>query len=128
MIPLTMNKKNSKTPSEQLGNAIVEGMQENKANEIVVLDLRELDGAITEFFVICSGDSDTHVDGIANSISRHVRKHMKEKPWKIEGKTNSDWVLLDYVNVVGHIFYKEKRSFYDIEELWSDAARTNIPA
>ena len=123
-----MNKKNSKTPSEELCNAIVEGMQENKANEIVVLDLRELDGAITEFFVICSGDSDTHVDGIANSISRHVRKHMKEKPWKIEGKTNSDWVLLDYVNVVGHIFYKEKRSFYDIEELWSDAARTNIPA
>ena len=128
MIPLTMTKKKSKSQSEQLYNAIVEGMQENKANEIVVLDLRELDGAITEFFVICSGDSDTHVDGIANSISRHVRKEMKEKPWKIEGKTNSDWVLLDYVNVVGHIFYKDKRSFYDIEELWSDATRTNIPA
>ncbi len=128
MIPLTMTKKKSKSQSEQLYNAIVEGMQENKANDIVVLDLRELDGAITEFFVICSGDSDTHVDGIANSISRHVRKEMKEKPWKIEGKTNSDWVLLDYVNVVGHIFYKDKRSFYDIEELWSDATRTNIPA
>lgn len=128
MIPLTMTKKKSKSQSEYLYNAIVEGMQENKANDIVVLDLRELDGAITEFFVICSGDSDTHVDGIANSISRHVRKEMKEKPWKIEGKTNSDWILLDYVNVVGHIFYKDKRSFYDIEELWSDATRTNIPA
>ncbi|MEJ6505220.1 MAG: ribosome silencing factor [Crocinitomicaceae bacterium] len=123
-----MTKKKSKSQSEYLYNAIVEGMQENKANDIVVLDLRELDGAITEFFVICSGDSDTHVDGIANSISRHVRKEMKEKPWKIEGKTNSDWILLDYVNVVGHIFYKDKRSFYDIEELWSDATRTNIPA
>ena len=128
MIPLTMTKKKSESQSEQLYKAIVEGMQENKANDIVVLDLRELDGAITEFFVICSGDSDTHVDGIANSISRHVRKEMKEKPWKIEGKTNSDWILLDYVNVVGHIFYKDKRSFYDIEELWSDATRTNIPA
>ena len=123
-----MSKKISKSPSEILCGAIVEGMLENKANEIVVLDLRELDGAITEFFVICSGDSDTHVDGISNSICRHVRKNLKEKPWNIEGKTNSDWVLLDYVNVVGHIFYKEKRAFYDIEELWSDATRTNIPS
>ncbi|OUT69708.1 MAG: ribosome silencing factor [Crocinitomicaceae bacterium TMED16] len=123
-----MSKKTSKSSSEILCDAIVEGMQENKANEIVVLDLRELDGAITEFFVICSGDSDTHVDGISNSINRYVRKNLKEKPWNIEGKTNSDWVLLDYVNVVGHVFYKEKRSFYDIEELWSDATRTNIPS
>jgi len=123
-----MSKKISKSPSEILCGAIVEGMLENKANEIVVLDLRELDGAITEFFVICSGDSDTHVDGISNSICKHVRKNLKEKPWNIEGKTNSDWVLLDYVNVVGHVFYKEKRAFYDIEELWSDATRTNIPS
>ena len=123
-----MSKKISKSPSEILCGAIVEGMLENKANEIVVLDLRELDGAITEFFVICSGDSDTHVDGISNSICRNVRKNLQEKPWNIEGKTNSDWVLLDYVNVVGHVFYKEKRAFYDIEELWSDATRTNIPS
>lgn len=123
-----MSKKRLKSPSEKLCDAIVEGMQENKANEIVVLDLRKLDGAITEFFVICSGDSDTHVDGISNSIDKYVRKNLKEKPWHVEGKTNSDWVLLDYVNVVGHVFYKEKRSFYDIEELWSDATRTNIPS
>ena len=123
-----MSKKRLKSPSEKLCDAIVEGMQENKANQIVVLDLRELDGAITEFFVICSGDSDTHVDGISNSIDKYVRKNLKEKPWHVEGKTNSDWVLLDYVNVVGHVFYKEKRSFYDIEELWSDATRTNIPS
>ena len=122
-----MSKKIPKSPSEQLCDAIVEGMQENKANEIVVLDLRELDGAISDFFVICSGDSDTHVDGISNSITRFVRKTMKEKPWNIEGKTNSDWILLDYVNVVGHVFYKDKRSFYDIEELWSDATRKDIP-
>ena len=123
-----MSKKRLKSPSEKLCDAIVEGMQENKANQIVVLDLRELDGAITEFFVICSGDSDTHVDGISNSIDKYVRKNLKEKPWHVEGKTNSDWVLLDYVNVVGHVFYKEKRSFYDIEELWSDATRINIPS
>ena len=123
-----MSKKTAKSPSEKLCDAIVEGMQENKAKEIVVLDLRELDGAITEFFVICSGDSDTHVDGISNSINRYVQKNLKEKPWNIEGKTNSDWVLLDYVNVVGHVFYQEARSFYDIEDLWSDAAKTTIPS
>ena len=123
-----MGKKTAKSPSEKLCDAIVEGMQENKAKEIVVLDLRELDGAITEFFVICSGDSDTHVDGISNSINRYVQKNLKEKPWNIEGKTNSDWVLLDYVNVVGHVFYQETRSFYDIEDLWSDAAKTTIPS
>ncbi len=123
-----MSKKTAKSPSEKLCDAIVEGMQENKAKEIVVLDLRELDGAITEFFVICSGDSDTHVDGISNSINRYVQKNLKEKPWNIEGKTNSDWVLLDYVNVVGHVFYQETRSFYDIEDLWSDAAKTTIPS
>ena len=123
-----MSKKTAKSPSEKLCDAIVEGMQENKAKEIVVLDLRELDGAITEFFVICSGDSDTHVDGISNSINRYVQKNLKEKHWNIEGKTNSDWVLLDYVNVVGHVFYQETRSFYDIEDLWSDATKTNIPS
>ena len=74
-----MSKKLSKSPSEQLCDAIVEGMQENKANEIVVLDLRELDGAVSEFFVICSGDSDTHVDGISNSINRFVRKNNEGK-------------------------------------------------
>jgi len=121
-----MSKKLAKSPSEQLCNAIVEGMKENKANEIVVLDLRELDGAVSEFFVICSGDSNTHVDGISNSVTKFVGKAMQEKPWNIEGKTNSEWILLDYVNVVGHVFYKDKRAFYDIEELWSDATRKNI--
>lgn len=123
-----MSNKKTKSPSEELCDAIVEGMRENKANDIVVLDLRALDGAVTEFFVICSGDSDTHVNGISNSITKHVRENLEEKPWNIEGKTNSDWVLLDYVNVVGHVFYKDTRTFYDIEELWSDANRTNIPS
>lgn len=123
-----MSNKKTKSPSEELCDAIVEGMRENKANDIVVLDLRALDGAVTEFFVICSGDSDTHVNGISNSVTKHVRENLEEKPWNIEGKTNSDWVLLDYVNVVGHVFYKDTRTFYDIEELWSDANRTNIPS
>ena len=121
-----MIDKKTNSESTELCEAIVEGMKENKANDIVILDLRHLESAVCDYFVLCSGDSTTHVDGISNAVTRYVRKSIKEKPWHIEGKTNSDWILLDYINVVGHIFYKESRSFYDIEELWSDANRTNV--
>ena len=121
-----MIDKKTNSESTELCEAIVEGMKENKANDIVVLDLRHLVGAVCDYFVLCWGDSTTHVDGISNAVTRYVRKSIKEKPWHIEGKTNSDWILLDYINVVSHIFYKEARSFYDIEELWSDANRTNV--
>ncbi|MDA9161584.1 ribosome silencing factor [Crocinitomicaceae bacterium] len=121
-----MIEKKTNSESTQLCEAIVEGMKENKANDIVVLDLRNLESAVCDYFVLCSGDSTTHVDGISNSVTRFVRKSIQEKPWHVEGKTNSDWVLLDYINVVGHVFYKDSRGFYDIEELWSDADRTNI--
>ena len=121
-------KKKTNSESTQLCEAIVEGMKENKANDIVVLDLRHLDSAVCDYFVLCSGDSTTHVDGISNAVTKFVRKSIQEKPWHVEGKTNSDWILLDYINVVGHVFYKDSRGFYDIEELWSDADRTNIPS
>jgi len=113
--------------SEMLSNCIVEGMQENKAKDIVVLDLRGLESRVCDFFVICSGESSTQVDGITNAITRYTRKTIKEKPWHIEGQRNSEWVLLDYIDVVAHVFYKDARSFYEIEELWADAVRTDIP-
>lgn len=122
-----MRKQKDPEASEQLCKIIVEGMQENKAKDIVVLDLRSLSSAVCDFFVICSGESSTQVDGIANTVARYTRKELKEKPWHIEGKSNSEWILLDYINVVGHIFYKDARSFYEIEELWADAIRTDIP-
>jgi ribosome-associated protein len=113
--------------SEMLSKCIVEGMQENKAKNIVVLDLRGLESRVCDFFVICSGESSTQVDGITNAITRYTRKTIKEKPWHIEGQRNSEWVLLDYIDVVAHVFYKDARSFYEIEELWADAVRTDIP-
>jgi len=122
-----MYKLKNDVNSQVLCDAIVEGMQENKAKDIVVLDLREITNAVCDFFVICSGESSTQVDGISNSISRHVRKELHEKPWHIEGKTNSEWILLDYINVVAHIFYKDARPFYALEDLWSDAVRRDIP-
>jgi ribosome-associated protein len=122
-----MRKVVKEVSSRDLCDAIVEGMQENKAKDIVVLDLRGISNAVCDYFVICSGDSSTHVDGIGNSVTRHTRKTVKEKPWHIEGKTNSEWILLDYINVVAHIFYKDARPFYDLEDLWADAVRTDVP-
>lgn len=122
-----MYKVKKDVNSQVLCDAIVEGMQENKAKDIVVLDLREIPNSVCDFFVICSGESTTQVDGISNSVTRYTRKELQEKPWHIEGKTNSEWVLLDYISVVAHIFYKDARSFYDLEDLWADAKRTDIP-
>lgn len=122
-----MRKVVKEVGSKELCDAIVEGMQENKAKDIVVLDLREITNAVCDYFVICSGESSTQVDGISSSVTRHTRKELKEKPWHIEGKTNSEWILLDYINVVVHIFYKDARPFYDLEDLWADAIRTDIP-
>ncbi|MBM3164782.1 MAG: ribosome silencing factor [Bacteroidetes bacterium] len=119
-------KKIVTSPSEMLSKCIVEGMQENKAKDIVVLDLRELESRVCDFFVVCSGESSTQVEGITNAITRYTRKALKEKPWHIEGQRNSEWVLLDYIDVVAHIFYKEARNYYEIEELWADAVRTDI--
>jgi len=108
--------------SEALKEIIVKGMQDKKAKDIVCLDLRKISGAVTDFFVICHGDSSTQVEAIARSIGEETLKTVKEKPWHEEGQTNAEWILLDYVNVVAHVFYKEARSFYNIEELWADAS------
>lgn len=122
-----MLRKQGETDSQILCDAIVEGMQENKAKDIVVLDLRHISSAVTDFFVICSGESSVQVDGISNTVTRHTREVLKERPWHVEGKQNSEWILLDYVNVVAHVFYKDARKFYELEDLWSDAVRVEVP-
>ena len=119
-----MTKKEEFT-SEQLVEAIVEAMQDKKAENVVSLDLRETESAVTDFFVICHGNSDTQVSAIADGVERSTREKLKEKPWHKEGKQNSQWVLLDYVNVVVHIFYSETRELYKLEQLWGDAKITS---
>ena len=107
--------------AESLQDAIVEGMQEKKGKEIVCIDLRNIKNAVTDFFVICHADSKTHVDSIARSIEEMVFKSQKEEPFHREGYENSEWILLDYMTVVAHIFRKEQREYYGIERLWADA-------
>ena len=112
--------------SEQLSKIIIEGMEEKKASDIVLMDLREVKGSVSDFFVICSGSSDTQIQAIAESVEEEVEKNADEAPWRKEGFTNREWVLIDYVSVVVHIFSKEKRNFYALEELWGDAKTTPI--
>lgn len=109
------------TASELLANIAITGLQEKKGVKIVRMDLRNVNGAVTDYFVICSGTSDRHVQALGDSVEDTVRKELKEKPISREGRTAGEWILLDYVNVVVHIFQQEKRDFYNIEELWGDA-------
>ncbi len=113
--------------SEKLADVIVDSIQDVKGESIVKLDLRGVENAVCDYFIICSGESNTQVDGISNSIQRNTRETLQDKPWHQEGTQNSEWILLDYVNIVVHIFYKEVREFYDLEDLWADAERTDIP-
>jgi ribosome-associated protein len=121
-----MAKKKKGSDSEKLFKAVVKGMQEKKAEEIVVMDLRKVKNAIADFFVICSGNSDKQLDAISESIDEEVFKSIKENPWHTEGKNNKEWMLLDYITVVAHVFKKDKREFYALEKLWGDAEITEI--
>lgn len=121
-----MAKKKKGIDSEKLSDLIVKGMQEKKATNIVVMDLRKVKNAVADYFVIASGNSDKQLDAISDSIDEFVYKGLKENPWHTEGKNNKEWMLLDYINVVAHVFRKDKREFYALEKLWGDAEITEI--
>ena len=112
--------------SDRLADVVVRGMQEKKGVDIVVLNLQELKNAVADYFVICSASSDTQLDALARSVEEEVEKALGQHPWQAEGRTNREWVLLDYVDVVVHIFLRDRRQFYSLEELWGDAEFTRV--
>ncbi len=107
----------------RLVEAIVEGIQEVKGKDIIHLDLRDVPNTVCDHFIICHGDSNTQVEAIVRSVIEITRKKTGEKPWHTEGEQNAEWVLMDFVDVVVHIFHREKRAHYALEDLWGDAAR-----
>lgn len=119
------NKRPVKTSTKKqtggLLDAIVEGMQDKKAKNITVLDLSGIENRIADYFVICDADSNTHVNAIADSVEEVVAKKAGEKPYHAEGHQNGEWILIDYINIVAHVFLKEIREYYNIEGLWGDA-------
>ena len=119
-----MTRRNSN--ADLLITTIISGIEEVKGKEITLLDLREIENTVCDYFIICEGTSNTQVNAIVNSIQKQVSKTIKDKPWHVEGTDNAEWILMDYVNVVVHVFQKHIRDYYDIESLWGDAKTTQI--
>jgi len=117
---------NRKVDTKTLIDTIVDAISDLKGEELTILDLREIENAFCEYFIICNGNSNTHVASIAAAIERKVRTETKERPWHVEGTENAQWVLMDYTNVIVHVFQKQYREYYDIEELWGDAKQISI--
>lgn len=113
--------------STLLVDTITKGIQEKKGANIVIADLSNIDGAICRYFVICQGNSPSQVEAIAESVGEFARKEQQEKPTAVAGLDNAQWVAMDYVDVMVHIFLPDIREYYDLEHLWDDASLTHIP-
>ena len=115
-----------KSNEDALISNIVLGIDNVKGIDVSLLDLRDIENTVCSYFVVCTGSSSTHVNAIVSAIKKTVSKELKEKPFHTEGNDNAEWVLIDYVNIVVHVFQKQTRDYYNIEELWGDAKTTKI--
>lgn len=111
--------------TKKLLDVISEALLSKKANDITLLDVSELT-TLTDYFVVCHGNSDTQIKALADAVEEDVQKHTSEKAWRKEGLSARTWIILDFVNVVVHIMNKEKRDYYGIEKMWNDAKVTQI--
>lgn len=109
------------TRNSKLFKTIINAIRQKKAENIISLDLRKIPEAVADFFIICDATSSTQVKAIADAVEDEVRKHADEQPYRHEGHQALQWVLIDYVNIVVHVFQQETRKFYKLEEMWSDA-------
>src|ERR1700757_4152392 len=107
-------------------DSIIEGLEERKAKNITILDLSNIKNRSFDFFVIADAESSTHVDSIASSVEETVKKQLNERPFHTEGWENSEWILLDYVDIMVHVFQQQTRDFYRLEDLWADAEITRL--
>lgn len=119
-----MSKHKPNVTSPSLLEAIIEGIEEKKGVEIISLHLEKVHSTVCDYFVICHGTSRTHVSAIADSIEAVVKKQTGIKPWRREGQSNAEWILLDYLDIVVHVFQEPVRNYYQIEQLWADAPLT----
>jgi len=116
-----MAKKKRGNESKKLVEVVVKGIMEKKGKNIVSLDFSKLPNAVSNFFIICHGTSRTQVEAIAESVEDEARNTIQMKPWHKEGSENAEWILIDFSDVVVHIFQEESRMFYKLENLWADA-------
>lgn len=111
----------------QIVRSAIEGVSDIKGENLVLLDLRGLDNAVCDFFIVAEAQSTTQVNAMADAVHKRVREEANDKPWHIEGAQQSEWVLMDYVSTVVHLFQREARAFYDLEGLWADAPSVALP-
>ncbi|MBO9152654.1 ribosome silencing factor [Chitinophaga sp. GCM10012297] len=128
MAPLTILNSRKKAVTRinrnsKIFTTIIKAIQEKKGENVVSLDLRKIPEAVADFFIICEANSNNQVKAIADFVEEEVKKNTDEMPYKHEGFTAQQWILVDYVNIVVHIFIPETRKFYNLEEMWSDAER-----
>lgn len=116
-----MVSKKVKTASEMLASIAVQGIFEKKGEDVVQIDLRSIKNAVADFFIVCHGTSRAQVEAIADSVQMEIKKAVGLNVWKKEGFENAEWILLDYVDVVIHIFQEANRKYYRLEDLWADA-------
>jgi ribosome-associated protein len=117
----------SQSSDDALLFSIIEGIEEVKGHDIKILDLRNIEAAIADYFIVCTGTSTTQVEAIARSAENFTRKELDERPRRVEGVRNAQWVLMDYFSIIVHIFYEPMREHYDIEGLWADANEMALP-
>lgn len=113
------------TSNSKIYKSIIQAIQDKKGEKIVALDLRKIPEAVADFFIICEAGSGTQIKAIADFIEKKVKEQTEEIPYKEEGIAALQWVLIDYINIVVHIFMPENRKFYQLEEMWSDAKKIN---
>lgn len=116
----------TKNSTDQLIAHIIESIEDGKGLDVKLLDLREIENSICDYFVICSGTSNTHVESLSSTIQKNVSRSIKEKPWHTEGEQMAQWILMDYIDVVVHVFQRSVREHYDLESLWGDAKITSF--
>ncbi len=123
----TKTSSTTESPVKMLVDSIVKGIQEKKGQDITVIDLKGIDGAIAQYFVVCQGNTPTQVEAITDSIAETTRIEQQEKPIRVVGLELAQWVAMDYTDVMVHIFVPDMRNYYNIESLWQDAKQTEIP-
>ena len=123
----TKTSSTTESPVKMLVDSIVKGIQEKKGQDITVIDLKGIDGAIAQYFVVCQGNTPTQVEAITDSIAETTRIEQQEKPVRVVGLELAQWVAMDYTDVMVHIFVPDMRNYYNIESLGQDAKQTEIP-
>ncbi|GAA4821805.1 ribosome silencing factor [Algivirga pacifica] len=121
-----MEDSKKELSSKQLAELVVKGMLDKKAKDVVLMDLREIKHAVSDFFVVCSATSDRHAAAVIDGIEETTLKESGTKAWRREGMERKEWILLDYIDVVAHVFVENKRQHYGLEDLWGDAKTTRI--